>query len=168
MASWQIWLLVLAGIVALGFGILWFNTKPEKPYIGYGWKLGWRDGHVYVLSRLLKSPAGRAGVRIGSRVRTYAGHEMNFESAIAFREFMENLVRPEPGASATFCLSVGDTEETITMVAEKIFPPIPYYPPLPPLDPSRRHLVNEGMFYCTLTGQIVPTRSVSYEALIGE
>lgn len=138
------------------------------PFVGYGWKLGWRQGRVVVLSRLLKSPSGRAKVRMGSVVLEFAGHPMKFESAEEFKAFMETLPRPAIGEVQAFRILDDTGEHVVELVAETIYPPIPYYSPLPPLDdPAERYLFKHGMFICERTGQVVHTRSLTDSAIRG-
>ena len=157
---------LILGAVVVGILLLLFWKAPaDTRFIGYGWKLRWCDGQIVVVSRLLDSPSGRAGVRIGSIVLEFDGHPMVFDSGESFVAFMKALPRPALGTEASFRLMVGTTERVVTLKAEMIQPPIPTYGPLPPLDPADAHLVTEGMLYCLRTGQVVPVRHLSRDAV---
>lgn len=160
----QIVVVCIIVVILLGARLSRYDER-YAPFVGHGWTLGWRNGRVRVITRLFESPSGRAGVRMGSVVLEYAGHPMAFESAKEFATFMAELPRPAIGDVQTFRILDDTGERVMELVAETIYPPIPYYPPLPPLDPADAHLFRHGMFYCERTGQIVHTRSLTDDAV---
>lgn len=164
MSALQIIMIALIAIVLLFLYLLW-KYKPPATFVGYGWRLRWDKGKVWVVSRLLDSPSGREGVRVGSIVLEFDGHPMDFDSAESFVAFMSNLPRPEHGAEAEFRLQIGSVERVVTLVAETIQQPIPYHKPLPPIDPADEHLFTVGMFYCMRTGQVFFRRFISRSAV---
>lgn len=136
-------------------------SRIHRPYIGYGWMLDWRDGKVIVLSRLLKSPSGRAGVKIGSVLLSYNGKKMNFKTAEDFTSYMDARPEPDFDEVAVFCLQENGRKVTIEMRAETIRSRIPYYPPLPPLTAWGRMSTKEDVGYCRATGQHYIIRRLS-------
>lgn len=154
--------LQIAGVATV-FAILAYAimSRIHRPYIGYGWMLDWRDGKVIVLSRLLKSPSGRAGVKIGSVLLSYNGDKMSFRTVEDFTSYMDARTEPDLDEAATFCLQEHGRKVTIEMRAETIRSRIPYYPPLPPLTAWGRMCTKEYIRYCRATGQRYIVRRLS-------
>lgn len=113
--------------------LLWrFVYKLRYRYIGYGWVFDWKDGEVFVLTRLLKSPSGRAEVQLGARILEYNGEPMVFDSREDFLAIYKTLRAKKVGQKVSVKIresfSRGEFQErTITMEAEVIWGPIPYY-----------------------------------------
>lgn len=162
----QIVVVCIIVVILLGARLSRYDER-YAPFVGYGWRLRWSNGRVIVRALLLNSPSGRAGVRMGSVVLEFAGHPMTFESAKEFRAFMTELPRPAIDDVQVFRILDDTGEHVVELVAETIYPPIPYYPPLSPLHPADAHLFRHGMFYCERTGQIVHTRSLTDDAVRG-
>ncbi|MEK7109142.1 MAG: hypothetical protein AAB919_01780, partial [Patescibacteria group bacterium] len=71
--------------------LLWEVRRWRYRYVGFGWELGWygpgkaKEG-VVVLSRLLNSPAHKAGIygQLNETLLSYNGVPMQFNSAKDF------------------------------------------------------------------------------------
>ncbi|GEM_PF-2469815 len=144
-------LALLAVLVPL---LWWVVYKLRHRYIGYGWEFDWKDGEVFVLTRLLDSPSGRAKVRFGARILEYNGKPLEFKSQEELRAFTPILRAKKIGQKAVVKIREGDTERTVTMRAEVIWGPIPYYGSWSSEYMDR--MQTEGHFvpdYCKRTGE---------------
>lgn len=146
----------------MGFLLLLVIRRTRvRAYAGYGWLLDWSEGGVMVMTRLIKSPSGRAGVGIGDIILEYDGYLMCFDSSASFKSWLANRPQHQVGAVTTFRISDGDTDRLVELEAEMIRSRIPYYPPSRPIDPDHRHLFHEGLGRCPQTGQWVFSAGMS-------
>ncbi len=135
----------------------WLVLRWSQGYIGYGMMLDYsaRTKSVYVASRLLKSPAGRAHVRIFSKLIIYNDVPMFFDTKEEFLAAWKKLKPHQVGDVARCQFDIGDNVHNVTMAAEMIYGSIPVYgPPLPPQDDEWRF--KRGLVVCKRTGQLVP------------
>lgn len=162
-----LFLVIAVPLLAFALFICW--PAPDERYIGYGWKLEWLDGVVYVRSRHLNTPAGRAGVIIESVMLSYDGHPMEFATKEEFLEAINRFGRPkEVGHESTFRLRHQEKEYEVTLKAEVIHGPIRYnhIPNEAEMEAMQRDPnVVVGMLDCLETGQLVPTVRLSEEAV---
>ena len=161
--EWNYVLIGVACVIVLGFAARYICRRKNR-HVGLGWMLGWdqKTGGVYVLSRLIKSPSGRAGVSIGSRLSTYKKKELVFASSDEFLQWAKS-VRHYFGQSVEFSTEDSGGKRKFTLQEEVIQGPIPVYPQTPGWvgDDSFTH----GLAYCPQTGQWVPTTRISDQAL---
>lgn len=162
-----LFLVVAFPVLATVFIFCW--PVQDYDYIGYGWKLRWNDGVVYVASRHLDTPAGRAGVSIGSIMLVYDGHPMQFATKEEFLEAIESFGQPKViGHESAFLLSYQGKEYSVTLASEVIRGPIRVnnIPSEAKLDAMMRDPnISVGMVVCERTGQIVPTARLSDDAV---
>ncbi len=108
--------------------IVW--PRFQLPRIGYGWVLDYRKktSSVYIKTRLLKGPAGRAGIPIGAKLINFNGIKMNFGTR---DEFIEAWKRIRPTKVSDCChgrISMPDgSSKEFSMVAQIIWRRIPVY-----------------------------------------
>ena len=121
-----------------------------------------KDNSVWIISRLVESPAGRAGVENYSKVLTIDGFSMNFPSKEEFCEWLKN------NPSTLGKKEIWELEErgiifsSVEMVPKIIKTSIPVYGPLQKIPVGAYPMVyKQGMFYCNKTGRIVVTTAVS-------
>lgn len=155
---------VVAGVlvVALLAGyVVWRITRARQRsadcFIGYGCVFRWIEGRIVVVSRLIDSPCGRAGVAIGDVWVRWGTIPILHDSAESFVAW-HALHRPQLGEERLYTFESQKTgdEYTVTLVAESIQGPIPVYAPIP------EHVIGDwryitGMAFCNKTGQLIGT-----------
>ncbi len=165
----QIILVASAIITSLVLYVLWErrrNLKKEQ-FVGFGWTLSWQDGYVFIPIRLFESPSGRAGLQNGSILLEYCGTPMEFKTLDEFIAWTHLWIQPQIGEVRTFKIKDRNGIRDLALTAEIVQGPIPWYEPLPEIDPCERWMYRENMMFCKRTGAIVFTRSLSQEAIDG-
>lgn len=169
------WLIASALIAILALGAWYFKYRHR--YIGFGWVLDHykEDGSTRIVSHLLKSPAGREKIPLGSQLLKW--NEVNFEK-LTREEFQKRLEKLQPlriGEEAVSRIRYPENAITkhldndtfvVRMRAEIIQGPIPVhrdYSFFPLQDDEWRY--KRGMAVCKRTGQWFPTVRLSEEAL---
>jgi hypothetical protein len=135
-----------------------------KSYIGYGWVLEYdkKSGFGRVLSRLVKGPAGKAGVYHGDLLLSLDGRPLSFASGkdmVAF--WKRELASLKMGDKKKFVLRRGEETFARTLEVELILGSIPVYEPLAELTDEDRTYIKEGIAYDTRVGQWFQTRRMS-------
>lgn len=121
------------------------------------------DGTVWVASRLLDSPAGRAGVKLFSQVIEINYKPMLFSGIQDFRNWAKNAP-PQEGCEESFLFA--DCTR-VRMMPELIDEEIPvYWSPNNDRDVSA-HIpdLHCGLEFCEKTGQYVHTEKISPDIL---
>ena len=157
--------------------ILWYYWfRRRHRYIGAGWVLNFKndDGTVYVETRLLKSPAGVAGVHLGDRLVTYNGvdiAELNLGDIALSEERFKKLkqalgFRDHRKGDWIDCILERNGELiSVNMHADVIQGPIPIYALPPMIEPEDKHLLRTHVQVCEKTGVWVVTQSLSEHAI---
>ena len=166
-------ILALAAIALLC--ILWYYWfRLRHRYIGAGWVLNFKndDGTVYVETRLLKSPAGAAGVHLGDRLVTYNDiAELNLGDIALSEERFKKLeqalgFRNHHKGDPIDCILERNGELiSVNMRAGIVQGPIPIYDLPPMIEPEDEHLFRTHLQVCKKTGVWVPTMSLSEHAI---
>ncbi len=158
---------LLLFVVALA-AVAWYRRRS---YVGMGWWIGYHGDNpelphgVYVLSRLLHSPAHKAGVKKFDELVEYDGCPMDdfIEPGAMERFFKAHLADLRLGDKVVCTLRRGGEELTVTLEAALIRGKVPLHLPQarPHPDDHDYHDYHYGMAHCTRTGEWVPTMSVS-------
>lgn len=171
--AWGAKFLIYPLLVVSTLWLLWEVRKWRHRYVGFGWELGWYGPNkpvqgAVVLSRLLNSPAHKAGIygQLDETLLSYNGVPMQFDSAKDFKEFFKKERRSlKVGDVRTCMFKRGNAVFEVTMTAETIQGPIPVY--LPTAHPSPfdvdYHDYHYGMVVCSRTGYWIPTMRLSDE-----
>lgn len=159
---------VFVALIIAGLG---WRSYFRHWHVGFGGKLFLRasDGTVWVGSRLLNSPAHKAGIGNQDRVLSINGVEMQFSSYRRYREWFQHH-RPKRGKKQTWVVEGREGIITAVMEPARITTKIPLYG-----DPNVRvrgegllsqdPRIKRGLLYCSKTGQYIPTASVSNQAI---
>lgn len=156
-------LLVAVVIVAVGFYRRW------RRYVGFGFMLGYYDEGrivegVRVLSRLIESPAGRAGIQKWDRIVGVNDEVLSIKKPGELTAFWGKFSRTlKAGDRVKFNIQRGFDTFEVELVAEVIQGPIPVHLPRarPSPDDVDYHDYHYGMAVCTRTGEWVPTMGLS-------
>jgi len=167
----NLWWFALAAIVT-GLLTLYIWHRLHWRYVGFGIVFEHlKDGRTLVASRLYKSPAGEAGVRIGARLVNYDGIDMRSTTAAECRERMKQAGPKRVGDIRQLSFEYTDEEgrvqqQTVTLRAYRNTESIPVWRSvyLPQDDPDA-WMYHRGVMYCEKTHQFVLTASLSDEAL---
>jgi|GEM_PF-6757794 len=139
------------------------KQKDTGPYIGFGWVLHYdpEQKNVMVYSRLIKGPAGRAGIEKGTVLLEENGVRLDFPTPEAFyTHFNKNEVLLA-GTIATYRIRHREQERIVSLTAELV-KRIRVYSNDLSIAPE---LIHHGIAFDTDTGDIVPTGSLSNEAI---
>ena len=143
-------------------------------HIGVGVALEFKakDNSVWIISRLIDSPAGRKGVANYSKVLSINGFPMNFLSKDDFCVWLKNnpseIGKKEVWELEEQGIIFTTSEEretiftTVEMVPEMIKTSIPVYGPVRKMPENQYPFVfKQGMFYCNKTGRTVFTTTLA-------
>lgn len=166
------WFALVAATV-LVFSSAFVGWRYYKSYIGYGWVLQYeRDsGFGRVLSRLVKGPAGKAGVVHGDLVLSCNMTPLSFatpEDMVS--HWKQEVAKLKIGDKNTFRVKRGGEVLELELEAGLILGSIPVYGRLPALSDEDREHVKEGLLYDMKVGQWVVTRRprpLQLEELLG-
>ena len=140
------------GVILFTAVALFVIPPPKKrKYVGTGMVLEYRLGYIYVASRLLKSPAGEAGIDVGSCLVSFEGAAMVFDEPEEFEAVWE-MVRPKDAKHKVQCVFELPSEEQkeLTLPVAWIEGPIPVYVPA-----RRRARWGQRSEICPYTGQVI-------------
>lgn len=154
-------LVVLVGLIAL-VGLWFFYFRYW--HVGFGMVLIRKesDGTVWVASRLLRSPSGKAGVKLFSQVAFVDGILMSFPSNAHF-EAWARAAKPKRGQESVYIFVDGTLAQLApALIKEKI--PV-YWSPNMEMDNLPNRYVSRGLRWCNKTGQYIHTRRISREIL---
>jgi len=160
----SLYVTVLIGLFLMCL-VVWFLYFRHF-HIGYGMVLVRQesDGTVWVASRLLNSPAGKAEVQNQSKVLMVDDQPVRFLTENSFKEWVKKS-KPVPRKEQVWLFSDG---LHLKLKPELITCPIPvWWSPNSEYAFSYEHNpdFNTGLFWCTKTGQFVFRRSISFSAL---
>jgi len=172
------WLMSGQGLISAAlflFVLLILTTAAylhSRRYVGFGWILGWYGKDrpmqgVFVLSRLLESPAHKAGVYKLDQLLEYDGTPMQFDSNEAFKSFWAARRKLLPGQRIKCKLRRNNLVFEVTLEAAVIKGAIPVHLPMsmPQQGDADYHDYHYGLAYCTRTGEYVQTKRLSDAAL---
>lgn len=158
-------LLIMCAILALSAWITW-----GRRYVGMGFVLGYYgEGKalprgVYVLSRLIGSPAHKAGLQKFDEVLAYDGRSMATLGAGELESFITRTHKRLRSGSKIPCrIRRGEETYDVTLEAAVITGSIPVHLPQarPHPDDPDYHDYHYGLAYCQRTGEFVPTMKLS-------
>lgn len=133
-------------------------------HIGFGWVLVRKesDGTVWVVSRLIRSPSGKGGVRLFSQVAFIDGVEMSFRSYAEF-EAWERDAKPKRGEESVCIFADGEVVRmTPVLIRERI--PV-YWSPNMKTENLPRYYATYGLGWCDKTEQYIYTSRLSREVV---
>lgn len=135
-------------------------------HIGCGMNITrYHNGTVHISSRLLNSPAGRAGIPNGAELLEYNGTPLSGLGRNAWKETMQRL-RPRRVGDIVRCkIRTTNGETSIEMKAARVWTSIPDYSDRRIISEDEREHFKEGVVYCAKTGQWFPYVRLSDHAL---
>ncbi len=150
-------------LVFIELALAWATYRFFKQwYVGFGWLLDYdkKSQQVYIVSRLLDSPSGRAGVKNKSRLLNYNGIPLIFSSGQEWLQFFESLPKLRNGEERSFLIQEGKEVRSITLRATVIRGPIPYYAEFTPQS-QRKFDIVYGIRRCSRTDLYFETRRLN-------
>ncbi len=120
---------------------------------------------VILVSRLLESPAARAGLSKGDRLISYNGQSMEDLFYSEFNRAFEAVAPKKAGDIVRCVIARGETQLGFEMRAETIQGPIPIHPFPSAVSDDERPYIKEGLAVCRRTGEWIQTRRLSDYAL---
>jgi len=161
------YLFEIGGGIVIAFTVWFFYFRHW--HFGNGMILAWNpdDGTVWVASRLVDSPAGRAGVQVQMKVLFVDGVPMVFQKGKTFEAWGVNTLSRR-GKTHHFVFEDGP-DVKITNVFLKGTAPVYWRPgtSFAKMENSRAHnpLLTQGMIFCEDTQQHVPSRGLTDDAI---
>lgn len=181
MALWH-WVLIALTAILVSLLVWWQIYRYRNRYVGAGWVLSYnrKEKHVVARSRLLGSPAHKAGIHNWDIITELNGKRLQFNSEQEIKAFFEDVLNNRPvvgdrifGKVLRGRLIKENGEERTTLVeepfemkAEVIQGPIPIRATW--ADVARYQgdcRVHIGMAYCTKTDQLFPTMGLTDQAI---
>lgn len=169
MLSWNIVEIAALALIAVTLCIallVWYRRYRNR-YPGFGMHIRYyssRDNKIRIAARLTDSPAGRAGIANGAELLSYNGHSVVGLTAEEWKRLSARILGCEVGTKISCRVLQGGQVLDVEMVAEMIQGPIPDYSDcVVPGDPDG--VLHRGIAVCALTGQWIPTASLSDDAL---
>lgn len=153
-------------VLVLLFVLIVVNIRKyyNARVIDYGWILAWQDGNVYVVTRLLKSPAGRAGVAIGNRILSWNDTPMSFASAAEFEAWGHSHAPRTVGEKVRVVIAAYETRREVTMAADWVEKRIPIHSSNPDSRHSNPLLLRSNPRVCPKTGVVYTSFTLTDEA----
>lgn len=162
MSPFQIFLAILGGVITVSV-LLWLFYFRHF-HIGFGMVLARKesDGTLWVVSRLLGSPAWKHGVQIQSRVVSVNGVPMRFSSVEAFALWAKEKP-PTLGRKERWVFQGGVTANLEpALITQKI--PVYWHPNMVIFEDGRN--IKTLKHYCGKTGQYYVKRVPRSQARI--
>lgn len=162
MFNW--WYVVLGVLLLIAWYVIW---KIKHRYVGCGMVIDhFPDGKIFIPSRLIKSPAGRAGIANGAELIEYNGEKVQGLPVAEWKNIVARLGPKRVGDTLACVVRQNGEEKHVTMQAEMIQGPIPIYRTGgPPRDYNHDDRVRYGLAVCTRTGQFITTSRLSDSAI---
>ena len=149
---------------------VWWVWKFSKRYVGIGTVFGYYNSEgkalngVFVLSRLLDSPAHKAGLQKWDQLLEYNGTPMQFDTQGALTEFFKKELRTSRVGDRVRC-KIKRNKKVFDIVAEAavIQGSIPVHLPQVFSSPHDDDYgdYHYGLVVCERTGEWVPTMRLS-------